>query len=81
MFVFIIGNRMQKLCLISSCIGFFYFLFGIFCLAAPFFFSYDPAYDNIGAFALDQIGVFATIAGALLWGMSLNALAIFSKNV
>jgi hypothetical protein len=64
---------MKALCLLTLFIGFMYFSFGLVCLMAPAF-GYRPALDSLGRLSLDEIGVYAHIAGAILWGTSVIAL-------
>ena len=67
---------MNRMFTISQSVGVSSFLFGVFCLAVPFFWGYNPTYDPVGKLSLDEIGVFAATAGAILWGTSMIARSV-----
>lgn len=71
---------MKSVCVVSSIVGGCYFIFGTLCLAAPFLLECDYRGDNAGLLTLDEIGVFAAITGAVLYGTSMIALAMISKK-
>jgi len=70
---------MKTLCVLTLFIGLAYFFFGIFCLISPVL-GYSPELDTLGRLSLDEIGVYAQIAGSILWGASLITLANISKK-
>lgn len=71
---------MKTACVLSFIVGLAYFIFGAFCLLAPVLFGYNAFLDDTGYLSLDEIGVFASVSGAILWGASLIAYAVVSKK-
>lgn len=71
---------MKRMCVLSSIIGACFFIFGIACLVAPFFMNCEDYSNNMGLLTLDEVGVFAAVIGAVLYGTSMIALAIVSHK-
>lgn len=65
---------MKTFCYLTILVGLIHFVFGEFCLIAPSV-GYSSEFDNLGALSLDEIGVYSLLAGSVLWGASLIALA------
>jgi hypothetical protein len=74
------GVKIKRMCVLSSTVGLCFVIFGILCLLAPFFLDYEDYSHDSELLLLDEIGVFAAITGAVLYGTSMIALAIASQK-
>lgn len=70
---------MKTLCNITLFIGIFHFFFGVTCLLCPIL-GYQHELDTVGRLSLDEIGVYALIAGAILWGTSMITISNIPKK-
>ena len=71
---------MKGMCILSAIVGICFFIFGTACLTAPFFLNYEDYSNDMGLLTLDEVGIFAAIIGAVLYGTSMIALAIASQQ-